>query len=561
MNRRTDERAEQRRREALLDDLRAVHRRERAPSSLRQELLERFAAPPPSESWFMRALARWLPERWLPEPSSSVPSCSEPSFLEPSFRQGWFRPRRFAASWGRALTVAPTMALTIARRGSLAAASLSLGSCVVLALVAVRLLSGESAPTALAEKDSVGMRSSPEVGPEPKGDVRSSRPALDDDASGDQNPHGPQRVAARSCPLFEVPSGAMIAAGKTDIGGLASGLALRTFSMETPSCGPLERRYIELVPAGVAPSSRAPVLLVLHDTGRSAELMRLDSRGHFDDLAKREGLILVYANAAPGPATVVERRNSGGWHTDEGTQREVDDEEYLERVLSDLVVRHVIDGNNDVYLVGYGGGAMLALHAAVRRPNAYAGVAAILPPKPEAIDLPTHDERTRLSRAFFMMDERSTLDVANQALIRRWGRAFGIARAMRQQHFQVGVRREARGATVEQLDVAQPASGSAAVRMLVVAGGIDPFPAGFAWHGRRASGAKPSGRQLDAAWDAWAFLSGADGIDAFEVEPVGPGLSRADGTSIRDVGFEDPEVVLDEEVVPMPPRPALDVPF
>jgi poly(3-hydroxybutyrate) depolymerase len=546
MNRHTDERAE-RRREALLDDLRAVHRRERAPSSLRQQLLERFATQPSGEGWFKRVLARWLPERWLPQRWIPEQSLSEQLFPE-QFRRRWFAP-----TWGPASLAVPGSSLTTA--------SLSLASCVVLALVVARLLSGESAPLVRGEKDAPGERPSLEVGPEPTSDARWGSPALAEAASGEPKPRQSQIAPERPCPLFEVPSGAMIAAGMTEPGGLASGWALRTFTMETPSCGPLERRYIEFVPETIRAKSSAPVLLVLHDTSRSAELMRVDSRGHFDDLAQREGLIVVYVNAAPGSATVVTVGNSGAWQTAMGAHPEVDDELYLERVLSDLVVRHVIDGNNDVYLLGYRAGAKMALQAAARQPGTYAGVAAILPPDADDIEPPTIRQPARLSRAFLLMDEKATLDVAHRALIRRWARAFGIARAMRQEHFQVGARRKAQASTVEQLDVAQPASGSAAVRMLVVAGGVDPFPAEFARQGPRLSGAKPSGRDLDAVRDAWAFLSGADGIDAFEVGPEEPGLLKADGTSIRDVGFDDPEVVFDEEVVPMPPAPFRNLPF
>jgi poly(3-hydroxybutyrate) depolymerase len=512
MNGRADRWTVQRRREALLADLRAVHRRDRAPLALRQQVLARFAPERPRPAWGMPAWARWL---------SSARD----------------------------------------QAGMLPSAALSLASCVVLALVASRLLSGLSAPLSISEsQDSAGERPSLAVGPEPKAEGQKtlgSNPSIDpqlDDGSR-------RRIAPeRACPLFEVPSGAMIAAGKTDADSSVSGLTLHTFTTETQSCGPLERRYLVLEPA-LASRSNAPVLIVLHDTGRSGELMRVDSRWRFEELAKREGFILVYANAAPGPATAVRSGNSGGWQTDSRTHPEVDDEEYLERIISDLVVRHVIAGDNDVYLVGYVGGAMMALTAAARHPYAYVGVAAILPPKPESVEPPVLKQGPGLSRAFFVLDQKATLDDPPRDLARRWAGAFGIRRTKFQSYRLPGTRAATR---VEQLDAAQPASGSAAVRLLVVTGPFDPFaavsrPGTSAPEASPPSPTSPSGsivRDFDGARDTWAFLSGADGIAPLELDPDEPNPSPRHGEDIRleDTGFEDPELLIDELLVRAPEK-------
>jgi poly(3-hydroxybutyrate) depolymerase len=494
-------------REALLDELRALHRREVAPPELRQQLLTRLAAQPCRQPWFVRAFDRWLPV------------------------QG--------------------------RQGLLVRASGALVACALLGLFTARLLSGAGVPT-LRDGDAAE-RSEPAplaLGPEPTSGARRAPGAgrgLLDDARGRAAPSHSLSAPERACPLFEVASGAMIAAAKTSLDGAASGLALHTVDMDTPSCGPLTRRYLELVPPGLAPKSSAPVLLVLHDDGKSAELMRANSRARFDAMARREGFILVYANAAPGAATSVEIKNSGSWQSDPRTHPEVDDDEYLQRVVGDLTVRHVIDGNNDVYLAGYGGGAMMALSAAARQPQAYVGVAAILPSKPEAIEPPEHKAHARLSRAFFLLDEKSTLDVTNQALVRRWALALGVDRATRRRSLRLATRR-AGTSRVQQLDAALPASGSAAVRLFVVERPFDPFPAAVDPSPKARPGVDPGAHVPDGVSDAWAFVSGAESMQPQQAEGLEPEPLELLG---EPLWTDDPEIVLDADLLkgPSPPRP------
>jgi poly(3-hydroxybutyrate) depolymerase len=345
----------------------------------------------------------------------------------------------------------------------------------------------------------------------------------------------------------------MIASTQTNLDSRVSGVSLHTFPVETPSCGPLVRRYLLQVPSELGPKARVPVLIVLHDTGKSAEFLRLDARWHFADLAKREGLVLVYANAAPGADTDVAIGNSGGWQSDPRTHLEVDDEEYLQRILSDLVVRHVIDGDNDVYLAGMGGGARMALTAAAHQPGAYAGVAAFMPTRTEDIDPPRFVAPAHLSRVFLVLEAEGALADGPRTLARRWAAAFGISRSPRQQHWQLGTSSR-RQASVEQLDLALPASGSAAVRVLVVDGPFDPFPPAFAGAPRALHPGEPPPRVLDGAW---AFLSGADGA-----EPLPADLPEhrmlVDGVDVlaEDVdGSADPPLVFHDDIVKArPPR-------
>ena len=209
--------------------------------------------------------------------------------------------------------------------------------------------------------------------------------------------------------------------------GGAPGLTVHTFEQQTFTCGPLTRRYLEHLPPRLEARSSAPVLLVLHDAGESAEAMHAQrARLDFERVAEEKDAIVIYANAAPGHATDVAVPNSGAWQTDSRTHLEVDDVEYLGGVLADLEVRHVIDGNNDVYLAGYGDGAAMALDAAVRS-SGYVGVAAF---QPSNLALASPDVRrgSRLSRVMLVYrmpprasaaDWRTSLSM----IARRWSTA------------------------------------------------------------------------------------------------------------------------------------------
>jgi poly(3-hydroxybutyrate) depolymerase len=524
-------RREARQREALLDALRGVHRRERAPAALRQSVVERFVAP---------SRGRLRPSAW---PGST-----------------WIRD-----TFTSVLTAAP-----------LRSASLALTALVLVAWVggalAPGLLSGASP---LRSSGSSGMPGGDQavltVGPEPSGESRrapgSVGPATAAGARGSNDEPLMSEPGARKsqlapdlqCPIFEIPSGAMIAAMKTDLDSDATGLALHTFDMETFSCGPVARRYLELAPRGVGSKSGAPVLIVLHDAGQSAEWARMDRRWHFDDVARREGFILVYANAAPGSATNIQIGNSGSWQGDARTHPEVDDEDYLQRIVADLVLRHVIDGNNDVYLAGVGGGARMALMAAARQPQAYAGVAAFMPPEAQTIQPPTLEQPTRLARVLIVLDAKSSLD-ATGALAHRWSRALGISAAIRQRFWTLASNAPS-PSKVLQMDAAMPASGSAAVRLMVVDEPVAPFRVSPAGRQPMPDPDPSRPRAVDGARDAWAFLSGADGVEpmtpeANMSEEPAPNRLTADGVSVLpdDVtdDFADPPMVFDGDVVKVP---------
>jgi poly(3-hydroxybutyrate) depolymerase len=144
---------------------------------------------------------------------------------------------------------------------------------------------------------------------------------------------------------------------------------------------------------------------MLHGSSSNAESSRsFQTRNRFEALAVRDGFVVVYGNAAPGPSTSPDPGfpNTGSWRHGLLEDSQVDDVDYLERVLGDLVGRGVIKGDNPVYLTGLSNGGGMVLEAARRIPHRIKGIAALMPydglqPRP-APDL----SGTELRRALFV---------------------------------------------------------------------------------------------------------------------------------------------------------------
>ncbi len=202
---------------------------------------------------------------------------------------------------------------------------------------------------------------------------------LDDLAFYRAAPGAPAPRCERPCPLDLVPRTADIDPTHTTA-TLTEELGVHTFEQPTTSCGPLTRRYLSFVPRRLPPRSSAPVLFVLHGRGGNADWTRShQTRARFDALATRDGFVVVYGNAAPGAQTNPLVPNSGAWRQAHFRDGEVDDVDYLERVLADLAARGVIDGTNPVLLAGLSNGGGMALEAARRIPGRLRGVAALMP--------------------------------------------------------------------------------------------------------------------------------------------------------------------------------------
>jgi polyhydroxybutyrate depolymerase len=227
---------------------------------------------------------------------------------------------------------------------------------------------------------------------------------LDDLAFFTTPPSAPSEAArcGPTCPLAAAPPDAVVAPALLSPRHAAAGLTVHTFAQPTKSCGPLTRRYLAYVPARLRAGSAAPVLIILHGYGASAESFRdYQTHGRFEALAERDGFITIYTNAAPGPASSVTVPNSGAWREPPSATDEVNDVAYLDAVLDDLRTRGVVDGTNPVFLVGQSLGGGMVIEAARQRPDRYAGFAAMMPFAGLAPRPPERLAETRLARVLF----------------------------------------------------------------------------------------------------------------------------------------------------------------
>jgi poly(3-hydroxybutyrate) depolymerase len=483
-----------RRREALLDELRRSHRAEPAPAELRQRLIERA-------------------ERQ-------------------AFSGGAHGARSFAAGAG-----------SLARGVSLARGPLGLALGALLAL-GVALHTGSSGWFG----GGAGSASPPEiaVGPEPRGSA-----PLRIEPSVSLAPSEPQaresvrlldgRPAA-PCPLASLPRGAV---RRPQHSGLP-GFTAHTFEQTLPTCGPITRRYLELVPPGLARRTRAPVVILLHDAGEAAETVHAQKgRLNFEDIAQRNELVLVYANAAPGLATSVHIGDSGAWQTDRRTHGEIDDEDYLRRIVEDLGTRDVIDASSDIYLVGYGDGAAMALDAAVRSPGLYAGVAAFAPSNLAFVEPARPRASARLSRVMIMVEvpSRGTTEgwrLSMPMFARRWAAALGLEQRVSSRRWNFENPGQPSG-TLERYDVSLPATGSYGVRIYVAEGAVEAPDAQHAWH--YLTGVDPADVSVS---------NDLPDLPAMPILPDGHSVLPEDAEEVEGAGHRG--VVFDEDVVRMLPH-------
>lgn len=285
-----------------------------------------------------------------------------------------------------------------------------------------------------------------------------------------------------------------------DVATKISGFEAQVLDIETEGCGPLTRRYLIRMPAGDA--SSAPLLIVLHDRGQSPAQAQVDARWWFNDLARRERAVLVYANGALGlKGTNAQWPNAGVWQTDEGAHPAVDDFEYLRAVVDDVRRRRGLAPTGDVILAGQGSGAIMALAAAARHPERYSGVAAFLPGRPpragelERAATSAPGER-RLRAVFIVLPEATGSRGDAAALAEQWASAFKM------QPQRVRVARPRAG--VERVEASL--AGAIALGVLRVSAEVDPFPlpGGEDPTARAASQRRPS--FFDGPGTAWAFL-------------------------------------------------------
>jgi len=246
-----------------------------------------------------------------------------------------------------------------------------------------------------------------------------------------------------------------------------TGLVGQVLQTQLAGCGPLARRYLLRPPA--QPSTRsAPVLIVLHDGGQSAELGQVATRWWFDDVAARQDALLVYANGGPiAPRHDGRQLNAGVWQVDAAAFPSVDDVAYLQAIVDDVRTQRGL-AQGDVFLAGQGSGAVMALTAALQHPERYAGVAAFLParaPRKAELGAALAASGQRRLRSIFVVLPK--LAEENPSAI-----AFEWAALLGSEPGPVRVTRQRPG--ISRIDTTL--AGEVALRILRLPEQVDPFP-------------------------------------------------------------------------------------
>lgn len=184
-------------------------------------------------------------------------------------------------------------------------------------------------------------------------------------------------------PIIRVAAGVLALA-------LAGGVVLWTFLLRTPTfpqpplsgkaeqrrltVGGVSRSFIVYVPARVA--DPAPVVLVLHGAGSSAERMRSTSAWAFEELADRDGAIVVYPEGFEGQWN--DCRAEGEFPA---RRLALDDVAFLRAVVARLDGDPALGtrqlATDQVFAVGLSNGGHMAFRLALEAPDFVAGIAAV----------------------------------------------------------------------------------------------------------------------------------------------------------------------------------------
>ncbi len=163
----------------------------------------------------------------------------------------------------------------------------------------------------------------------------------------------------------------------------------------------MQRSFISYTPRTLKPN--APLLFVFHGSGGDGESMR-DVTGHeFDQLADRDGFVVVYPDGfqttwndcrkgSPQPARVMN----------------IDDESFVEAMIGKMAADHGIDKKR-VFSSGWSNGGQLGYRFAMERANLFAGVAAIS----ASVPLPNNLACTPSGNAMPMLIVNGTDDPIN----------------------------------------------------------------------------------------------------------------------------------------------------
>jgi poly(3-hydroxybutyrate) depolymerase len=137
---------------------------------------------------------------------------------------------------------------------------------------------------------------------------------------------------------------------------LASGTAKKEIQKSQIEFGGHKRTYYSYVPSSLKPDEPAPLLLLLHGSGRDGqELVK-----PWKDLAEREGIILV------GPDAF----NSKNWDS----SADADSPDFMLAVITDIMSKTLVDPER-LYVFGHSAGAKYGLMLGLFESKYFAAVA------------------------------------------------------------------------------------------------------------------------------------------------------------------------------------------
>lgn len=132
--------------------------------------------------------------------------------------------------------------------------------------------------------------------------------------------------------------------------------------------GDISRHYITVVPDNLKPN--APLWVVLHGASSNAEQMRFITGYQLEELAAREGFVVVYADGY-----------KQSWHDGRTATKyparteNVDDVRFLNQLIATIADKHGIDAGR-VYGFGYSNGAHMLYKMMARSPQTFAAIVA-----------------------------------------------------------------------------------------------------------------------------------------------------------------------------------------
>ncbi len=180
--------------------------------------------------------------------------------------------------------------------------------------------------------------------------------------------------------------------------------------------GALDRSYELFVPRNSLGSEPVPLLLVLHGGGGTGKGMQYLTLGAFNDLAEREGFLVVY------PDGYKKNWNDGRVvPTSEAHSTKLDDVGFLKAVVTNVKSEFAIDENR-IYACGISNGAFMSARLAIEASDVFAAVALVtgsLPTASGARAVPQHPVSVMM------------INGTEDELVRNAGGAVGFKRSPR----------------------------------------------------------------------------------------------------------------------------------